>query len=38
MEMGDSYEYYWEMQRLLETDELRYARPQPAAIAVGILS
>ncbi|KAF8688281.1 hypothetical protein HU200_042334 [Digitaria exilis] len=33
MEMGDSYEYYWEMQRLLETDELRYARPQPAAIA-----
>ncbi|KAF8780606.1 hypothetical protein HU200_001205 [Digitaria exilis] len=22
MEMGDSYEYYWEMQRLLETDEL----------------
>ena len=25
MEMGDSFEYYWEMQRLFESDELRYA-------------
>ena len=34
MEMGDSFEYYWEMQRLFESDELRYALA--AAIASGL--
>jgi hypothetical protein len=41
MEMGDSFEYYWEMQRLIESEELRYASPavnppaRDAAIAAG---
>ncbi|OEL18479.1 Transcription factor bHLH35 [Dichanthelium oligosanthes] len=36
MEMGDSYEYYWEMQRYFESEELRYAlAAAPAAIALG---
>uniref|UniRef100_A0A804RCA7 Plant bHLH transcription factor ACT-like domain-containing protein n=2 Tax=Zea mays TaxID=4577 RepID=A0A804RCA7_MAIZE len=32
MEMGDSFEYYWEMQQYLESEELRYATPDATAI------
>lgn len=41
MEMGDSFEYYWETQQYLDSEELRYAatahRPPaiPSAIAIG---
>lgn len=39
MEMGDSFEYYWEMQHYLESEELRYATPdasaRDAATAIG---
>lgn len=38
MEMGDSFEYYWETQQYLESEELRYAPPRrpSSAIAIGI--